>query len=76
MSEDSPPTIIFSIEIEENFAVECYVNFTRVPAFKNTFQKRLIRYSQLDCMIELMLNATRDLKPEVKKIVNDLKSLA
>ena len=46
LSADSPPAIIFSIEVTEGYELTCHLNATKVPVFKNRFDKRLTKYSQ------------------------------
>ena len=48
LTDDSPPSIVYSIEITERFDIICYLSATKIPVLKNSFEKRLTKYSQFE----------------------------
>ena len=64
LSKDSPPSIIYSMEITERYEITCYLRATKIPVLKNSFDKRLTKYSQLNSILSMVeiqsLNFTQE----------------
>ena len=74
LTADSPPAIIFSIEVTEGYELTCY-NATKVPVFKNSFEKRLTKYSQFKDILFMLENYSRCLKQEATKCLQEIRRL-
>ena len=73
LSEDSPPSIIYSMEITERYEITCYWGATKIPVFKNSFDKGLTKYSQLNSMLSMVEIQSLNFKQESEKSSNRYK---
>ena len=79
LSEDSPPSIIYSMEITERYEITCYLSAAKIPVFKNSFDKRLTKYSQLNSilsMVEIQSFNVKQLSEKCSQQVRRLRELA
>ena len=68
ISNDSPPEVLFSIEISTDFKVTCYVKSSKVNVrnLSNAFNHKLEKYSQLNNIISVLGDTNVSLNDEVK----------
>ena len=68
ISNESPPEVLFSIEISTDFKVTCYVKSSKVNVRNliNAFNHKLEKYSQLNNIISVLGDTNLSLHDEVK----------
>ena len=75
MSDDSPTSIIYSMEITEHFEVICYLSAKKIHVFKNSFDKNAL-YSQFDSIISSLEEQRPCLEDEAEKCSRDVRRLS
>lgn len=79
LSNDFPPKVLFSIEINRSFSVRAYHGSTPINLYDillPSFQHKVTSLSQINAIVEKVKNADIDIHSEIKEKGNELLSLS